>query len=547
MIKNPILPGFNPDPAILRVGDDYYIATSTFEWFPGIQIHHSRDLKHWKLITHILQDKAHLDLDGVPSNCGIWAPCLTYCEKEKLFYVCYTIMRNTTNGSFDMENYIATSKSIMGPWSDRVYVNSSGFDPSLLHDDDGRKWFINLSWEIRKGYEQPGVIIAQEYSAQEKKLIGKRSVIYSGGTDLGCLEGPHIYKINGWYYILCAEGGTGYGHAVTLSRSKNVLGPYEASPYNPLITSCKEKFNGRQEIDYLKPRLYNPDSYLQKSGHGSLVGTQYDEWYIAHLCSRPIMPQQRCTLGRETALQKVVWTDDGWLRMSSGSHFAEEYTGESTLPDHKFDSFPQRDDFDSDKLDVNFSTLRQPFDSSWASLSERKGFLRLYGRNSLNSLFDVSVVARRVQHFRVKAETCVEFEPENYQHMAGLVLMHGNLTNYFLRVYYSESMGCKCIGIAMSNVNGRDEVLEDSVGINGIEKIYLKACVNYADLQFYYSFDGKAWEKIGGVLDMTLLSDEYNPGGMTGAFVGMCAHDYDTRTKYADFDYFSYLEFPEKG
>src|SRR5437870_3864070 len=206
MIKNPILRGFNPDPSILRVGDDFYIATSTFEWYPGVQIHHSRDLVHWRLMTRPLGRASQLDMRGEPDSCGVWAPCLTYADG--LFHLVYTDVkrygRSTVAGASgaslrDFHNFLVTSASIEGPWSDPVYLNSSGFDPSLFHDDDGRKYCLNMLWDHRPGNNRFAGIVAQEYSAREKKLVGER-VNISPGTALGLTEAPHLYKRERFYH-----------------------------------------------------------------------------------------------------------------------------------------------------------------------------------------------------------------------------------------------------------------------------------------------------------------------------------------------------------
>ena len=158
MIHNPIFKGFNPDPCICRKGDDYYIAVSTFEWMPGIPVYHSKDMKNWELYTHVLTDDEEVDLKKLPSAKGIWAPCLTYCEQEDLFYVVYGVMNSMNARYFDVDNYVITAKDIRGPWSKPVYLHSAGFDASMFHDDDGRKWVVSLEWETREGYEKPGAI-----------------------------------------------------------------------------------------------------------------------------------------------------------------------------------------------------------------------------------------------------------------------------------------------------------------------------------------------------------------------------------------------------
>ena len=346
MLHNPIFKGFNPDPAICRKGDDYYVAVSTFEWFPGIPIYHSKDMKHWELLTHVLTDDTKPNLTKLPSAKGIWAPCLTYCEEEDMFYVIYGVMNSMNARYFDVNNYLIKSKSIEGPWSEPVYLTSSGFDASILHDDNGKKYIVSLEWETREGYEKPGVICCVEYDPETKHVVGYPKRIWRGATDRGCIEAPHLTKRDGWYYIMCAEGGTGYNHAVTMGRSRNVWGPYEPDPNGPLVTSQPKESNERADDDHLKPRYFNPDSVLQKSGHGSYVDLPNGETYLVHLTSRPFVPELRCTLGRETAIQKMTWTNDGWLRMADGSNLAKLEVEEPDLPDAPMPEIPGHDDFD---------------------------------------------------------------------------------------------------------------------------------------------------------------------------------------------------------
>ncbi|WP_042224184.1 glycoside hydrolase family 43 protein [Oceanobacillus manasiensis] len=544
MIENPILRGFNPDPSIIRVEDDFYIATSTFEWFPGVQIHHSKDLVNWQLLTHALVHDSQIDLKGIEASGGVWAPCLSYDEVKQTFYLVYTIMRNTNGGAFDLDNYIVTSKSIKGPWSKRIYLNSSGFDPSLFHDEDGRKWLMNLEWDFRQGYEHPGSIVIQEYDIKEKTLIGSPLSISRGATNMGCMEAPHMYKRGKYYYLMTAEGGTGFGHGVAISRSENLLGPYEPDPCNPIITSAKEVNLNRKGVDdYLKPYQFNPDSVLQKSGHGSLVGTQTGEWYIAHLCARPILPEIRSMLGRETAIQRCKWTDDGWIRLASGGQMAELSVRSPQLPHHPYSDAPVREDFDSDMWNIHLNTLRVAPDDSWVSLKARPGFMRIRGRESLFSLHEQSLVARRLQSINVIVETCVEFEPDNFHEMAGLTLFYDQNMFYYLRVYYSETYHAKCLGVLYADNGKRIELSDSHTPIEGWNTIYLRASIKNGKLIFFASPDGNGWIQVGPELDASKCSDEYsNSGHFTGAFVGICCQDSYRKRKYADFDYFEYRE-----
>ena len=305
MIQNPILPGFHADPCICRKGNDFYIAVSSFEWFPGIPIYHSRDMKSWELYSHALQNDREPDLRKLPSAKGIWAPCLTYCEADELFYVVYGVMNSMNARYFDVDNYLITAKDPKGPWSEPVYLHSTGFDASMFHDDDGKKYIVALDWETRTAYEKPGPINIVEYDPEKKTIVGMPKAFWRGGTDRGCIEAPHLTKRGDYYYIMCAEGGTGYYHSVTVGRSKNIWGPYEPDPCNPILTSSPGDFNERSDWDHLKPRYYNPDSVLQKSGHASYVDLSNGETWMVHLTARPFVPELRCTLGRETAIQRI--------------------------------------------------------------------------------------------------------------------------------------------------------------------------------------------------------------------------------------------------
>lgn len=352
-IKNPILKGFNPDPSITKKEDKYYIATSTFDWMPGVQIHESSDLINWELVSHPIDDLKLLNMRGNLDSGGIWAPDLSYYDGK--FWLVYSNVQ-VVNGSFkDVKNYLITAEDIRGPWSDLVYLNGIGFDASLFHDDDGKKYLVQMQWDHRP-YNHPFMgIRCTEYDHKSKKLIRDNSKIIWKGTDIKLTEAPHLYKMNGYYYLFCAEGGTTYSHAETVSRSKDIFGDYEGQP-EIFITAFDSPYNE-----------------LQKCGHGSLVKTDDDEWYFAHLTSRPwhhsyesqIDPRGWCTLGRETAIQKVYWDDDKWPHILGGKEGIIEVDAPKNFKDsvNKNDEpINQFDDFDDDKLDINFNTVKVPFE-----------------------------------------------------------------------------------------------------------------------------------------------------------------------------------------
>jgi xylan 1,4-beta-xylosidase len=531
-IHNPILKGFNPDPSIVRMGDDYYIATSTFEWFPGVQIHHSRDLKNWRLLTRPLSRASQLNMLGDPDSCGIWAPCLSHDGEQ--FYLIYTDVkrygRTSVGGASgaslrDFHNYLVTAKTIEGDWSDPVYINSSGFDPSLFHDDDGRKWFVNMLWDHRPGNNRFAGIVAQEYSAREKKLVGERVNIFPG-TALGLTEAPHLYKRNGFYHLITAEGGTGWGHAVTMARSKNLLGPYELHP-DTTVLSARSR----------------PDAPLQRTGHADLVETQDGETYMVYLCGRPLKNRGRCTLGRETAIQKMRWRD-GWLYTEGEAGLPQATTPAPKLKDHPFPPAPERDDFDSATLPIDFQWLRTPYPETVFSLAARPGHLRLYGRETIGSLFTQGLVARRQQSHCYSAQTAMDFEPAHFQQAAGLVCYYGGNKFHYLHVTHDDTHGKHLrVMSALPDAPVGDAFTPPISVPKG--PIDLRVEVDEERLCFAYRLAGGSWQRLPQTFDASILSDEAQMPGtpnFTGAFVGMACQDLAGTAWHADFDWFLYRE-----
>ena len=521
-ICNPVLRGFHPDPSILRVGEDYYLATSTFEWFPGVRIHHSRDLVHWELTACPLNRKSQLDLQGDPISGGVWAPHLSY--EHGRYYLIYTDVKIHSSSFRDTHNYLVTADSVDGTWSDPVFLNSSGFDPSLFHDADGRKWLINEKSDFRVGKNTFHGIVLQEYSEKEKKLIGPVHEIYR--TVPGdIVEGPHLYSKDGYYYLMLAVGGTGLGHGVRLARSKRLTGPYEEDPAGDFLTS-----------------RYDATLPLQKAGHGSLVQTQTGEWYLAYLAARPIPANGRCPLGRETCLEQVEWNAEGWLRLAGGGTAPHLQVPAPALSPAPCPVPAVRDHFDSPILNRHFQSLRVPLGKDQLSLEERTGFLRLKGAESLFSLHRQSLVARRQEAFVYRAETCIAFEPEDYTQMAGLICLYDTMNYYYLCVTWDEQLG-KVLKIMTAQNTKCSEPVGSGIALPNLPYCYLRVQVFRTILQFSYSTDGKEWNLFGPQMDASTLSDEYcQKGCFTGAFVGLCCQDLSGCGRPADFDYFDYQE-----
>lgn len=554
MIINPIFKGFNPDPCVCRKGDDYYCAVSSFEWLPGIPVYHSKDLVHWELLTHVLTDK-QIDLKRLPSAKGIWAPCLTYCEAEDQFYVVYGLMNSMNSRYFDVDNFVITAKDICGPWSDPVYLHSAGFDASILHDDDGKKYVVSLEWETRQGYEKPGVISIGEYDPNTKSMIGYPKRIWGGSTNRGCIEAPHLYKRNGYYYLMCAEGGTGYNHCVTLARSKNVFGPYERDPQGYIVSSAINESNERADPDHLKPKYFNKDSILQKSGHGSVIDLPNGESYLFHLTARPFVPELRCTLGRETAIQKVKWSEDGWLRMADGSQLAKVEVPEPNLPKYPFPKEPELDDFDGDKL-KNYYYAPRLMPESFADVVSKPGYVCLRGQESRASLNKVSILARKLTSTKASMTTCMDFNPEVYQHSAGLIIYYDNQNYVNLRKYYSDTLKSPAISIIQLENGEKREMLDTRFAVEANKELIFKIVLEGRKFHFEWGYavensahnELKGLSKIGSLqrigpdFDTDKFSDEYCKfGEFTGTFVGITAADHLYHKHCAYFDFVHYI------
>ena len=547
IVRNPILTGFNPDPCIIYVEGIYYMAVSTFEWFPGVIIYSSKNLAHWEIADYPLKRLTQLNMQGVDSSGGIWAPALSY--NEGLYYLVYTNVISSRHSAFrDGHNYYVTTPSIEGgDWSEPVYLNSGGFDPSIFHEDDGSKWVLNTRWNYRF-YDDPETqnpltgIIIQQLDPDKKKLTGPIKTIFKG-TDLKYTEAPHLYKINSWYYLITAEGGTNYNHCMSFARSRNLFGPYELHPENPILSS--DGF---------------PDSPLQKAGHASLCQGHDGAWYIAHLCGRPIGHQlglklprlsrkdvldiqlnrnYRCILGRETAIQNVEWKDD-WLYLAGGGRDPADFfvvsDGEDEEQTPGYEIFT---DFDEPKLPVEMQTLRLPLDESNMSLMRHIGALTLRGQDSPGSKQCQSVVGIRQKHFSFESQTAVQFSPVNFQQMAGMMYRYNEDTFYYLNISYNEDRAERVVNLMIMD-NGSLSILHES----SIEqqKIFLKINVLLDSVRFSYSLDGVSWIFLGDDYDATIISDEYMKPfyGFTGAFICLSCHDWSGQRLEAEFDFFKY-------
>ena len=396
--KNPIIPGFYPDPSVCRVGADFYLVNSSFEYFPGVPIWHSRDLVNWRQIGHVLTRRPQLELAGAKCSDGIYAPTIRF--HNGVFYMITTLV---STGAY--KNFYVTATNPAGPWSDPIWYDQSGIDPSLFFDDDGKVYFQSnrgMTFKMERAIYQSEIDIKSGQRLTVPKMLWRGSG--------GCyVEGPHIYKRDGWYYLLTAEGGTSYGHMVAIARSRNIWGEYESCPHNPILSNrhAYEQIHG--------------------TGHADLMQAADGSWWMVHLAFRKTVGDIH-TLGRETCLEPVEWRD-GWPVVNQ-TGTSGELMDVPTLPLQPWPQTSSRDDFDKTELGLEWIYLRNPHPENY-SLTERKSFLRLRGsEKNLSDVASPTFVARRQQHFDFTATASLEFAPQNKNEEAGLTLLMTNEHHY---------------------------------------------------------------------------------------------------------------------
>lgn len=543
-IKNPVIPGMAPDPSIIRVGEDYYIATSTFHWQPGIQIFHSRDLANWQLIGHALV-RNEVELRGTNTPAGVWAPHLSYDAQEKKFWLVYCHMQNMAGREFNADTYAMWSEDIAGQWSEPIYLSSIGFDPALYHED-GRHYLSLLEWETRTGYQKPGHLVLAEADLANGSIKGKWCRLTTGFTTRGCVEAPQIYKHGDWYYLLAASGGTGYAHGIEMGRARDIFGPYEPNPSGePIVTSSPGHLFSLGDPDAGHFEMYNPHSLMQKAGHGSLVETTSGEWYMAHLMSRPLPGTRLNPLGRETSLQKMVWTEDGWLAMEDGSNLAKmEIPAPQIASDSKqaISRFDILEDFSRNEYGKEFMTPYHQQNASWVRI--RNGHLEIEGRNSLFSQQEPSIMATRATSFAYEIQAELAFKPDHYSETAGIGLYYDSNNWLYAYIGLDDREENLVLSILQAKLGQRISYDFDKIQILR-EHLELKVVYDYGMAKVFYRLDSQeAWDNIGGTIDVRYLSDEGvngepgEIGGFTGLFNFMGCVDAHQHDSYGEFYYY---------
>jgi alpha-N-arabinofuranosidase len=512
--RNPILAGFNPDPSICRAGDDYYLVTSTFEYFPGLPIYHSRDLVHWHQIGYVLDRPSQLPLDGIRASAGLYAPTIRY--HKGVFYVINTLVDGATKSG----NFIVTTTDPAGPWSEPYWLEGAdGIDPSLFFDDDGRVWYVGTRLKASSTFAQGQTEIwLQQLDLEAMRLSGEQYVIWDGAVKNAVWsESPHLYKIDGRYYLLTAEGGTAHHHAVMVARSDTINAPYEGNRGNPILTH----------------RQLGLDYPIVGAGHADLVQTQTGAWWLVLLAMRPY-GGYFYNLGRETFLAPVRW-EDGWPIVSAGTGKVELTYPAPDLPEHDWPTAPERDDFDQPTLALPWFFLRTPRSDFW-SLRDRSGWLRLRLRpEHFAEPVNPSFVGRRQAHIHFAAQTLLEFSPRTEHECAGLVLRQNEDFQFRFVVTCTDRVVIRLIKRAA----GVDELLAEQP--LGAERCWLKVEAHEQAYTFWAATEPEQWQVIAENVDGRILSTPV-AGGFVGAVIGLYASSNGQASDtVADFDWFEYV------
>lgn len=498
LYTNPILPGLYPDPSVCRVGKEYYLVTSSFAYFPGVPIFHSRDLIHWQQIGHCLTRDSQLPLAGVGSSGGIFAPTLRY--HQGIFYMI------TTNVSYGGNFYIF-SDDPAGEWSEPHFVEQGGIDPSLCFDEE----HVYLTSTGASG----GIAQCKIDIKSGKQLTETRPTW--SGTGGRYPEGPHLYHIGAYYYLMIAEGGTEYGHMETLARSQNPWGPFEPCPHNPILTH--------------RDQAANP---IQGTGHADLIEAHDGSWWLVFLGFRtPAQYQQYHHLGRETFLAPVTWSADGWPLIAPDKTVQLQMET-ATLPQHPWHTEPERDDFAAPDLRLCWNFLRNPDPGSW-SLSERPGWLRLYGTAStLNDLASPAFMGRRQQHFACDARALLNFVPAQEGDEAGLTVLMDEQHHYEIAVTRLEGRMCMIVRRRIGDLTAI--VATETIEAGTVELAIQARADTYV---FSYTLPGQEMRELAHGSARYLSSEV--AGGFTGVYLGIYATgNGHACSNHADFDWFEY-------
>lgn len=502
---NPILPGWYSDPSICTNGEDYFLVTSTFSYFPGVPIFHSKDLVNWQQIGHVLDRPSQLDLANQRVSEGIFAPAISYNPHNKTYYLITTNIRKG--------NFFVKTKDPFGHWSDPIWLpDVHGIDPSFFFDDDGKAYIVNNDAPDGEPlYDGHRVIRIHEFDVEKEMTTGKSKILVNGGVNIEdkpvWIEGPHLYKINGEYFLMCAEGGTSVNHSEVIFKSQSPMGDYIPWDKNPILTQR-----------HLDPERELP---ITCAGHADLIEDKDGRWWAVFLACRPIDGQFE-NLGRETFLMPVKWSDDGFPYMTKGNELIPRVLkkeGVTRADNVTFGNFEIYDDFDTTKLDYQWMTLRGPADNL-ISLKENPGFLTLrFSKISASQKNTPAFVCRRIQHHKFRCSTKLYFNSKDSNDASGLLLFKDESHQYFLSV---RKKGKK-LRIALEKITSDEpETLAASL-LDVKNKPIVLEVVSHGKLwDFYYTIEGMERELLISGVDAYYLSTA-NSFGFTGTTIGMYA------------------------
>lgn len=505
---NPILPGWYSDPSICTDGENYFMITSTFGYFPGVPIFHSTDLINWTQIGHVLDRTTQLEkLEGQQISGGIFAPAIEYNPHNKTYYM---ITTNVGAG-----NFFVKTKDPFGSWSEPIYLPEvDGIDPSLFFDDDGKAYIVhNSSPDGTPLYEGHRAIRVIEFDPNSDKTIGKGKVIVNGGVDISkkpiWIEGPHLYKINGRYLLMAAEGGTGPDHSEVIFEGKSPLSGFIPWKGNPILTQR-----------HLDPNRPNP---ITCTGHADLIQSREGDWWTVFLACRPINNKFE-NLGRETFIMPVRWSDDGFPIITQNEELVPMVVRREGVPadENRFPSgnFEKISTFDSSKLDMEWMTLRTPIRNLY-SLTDNPNYLSL-------KCIDISAmekkapafVCRRLQHHQFEVSTRIFFEPTKAEDAAGILLFKDESHQYFLALKKSNEL--KKVVVQRVTKDGSEDISSREIKVKKNESIFLKIISTGENYSFYYAPTEDEWVLIAENVDASYLSTAV-AGGFTGTTIGMYA------------------------
>lgn len=490
--QNPIIPGFYPDPSICAVDDDYYLVNSSFAYFPGVPIFHSRDLVNWEQIGNVLDRKSQLNLAVGGTKGGIYAPTIRY--NDGMYYMITTNTTNKGKNPNDDKNvkkshFVVHATNPAGPWSDPVWLEGGGIDPSLYFEKDKCYMLCNLG----------GASLCEINPMTGEQLTPLKHICSGAGGRYP--EGPHIYKKDGWYYLLMSEGGTEEAHCLTIFRSKNIYGPYEPNPSNPILTHCKHRVEG---------------SPIHGTGHGDFVQATDGSWWIVVLGYRPHGGGTYHVLGRETFLAPVRWDNNAWP-VINGNGTLSLNMNVPTLPLHPFEIKPMRTEFKDKKLGFDWLYLCNP-DSSCYKLESNVLKLSTTDKQLDDDNCSPTFIGKRQAHLNCEVTVPVKLHASQHGDMAGITVYMSNNSHYDIAIRQDRG-GSQSVVLSYRLFDLRQEVA--TAKISKGSTVYLRARANANHYQFSYSTDGENFNDMGK-LNTRYLSSEV-AGGFTGVIMAIFA------------------------